>query len=110
MTLRILLAALVIAVSVPASAQAPKALPNGLEASNGTATLRVTALSDSILRVRVARGGAFPEDASWAVPHDARMKSVPVHATPDGFATGALAVHLDPATLGINITDLQGKT
>ena len=110
MTLRSLFAAVAITMSVPASAQALKALPNGAEVSSGVATLRVTALTDGILRVRIARAGAFPEDASWAVPRDVRMKSVPVRATADGFATGAMAVHLDPATLGLNVTDLAGKT
>ena len=39
-------------------------LPSGVEAHNGTATIRVTALTDSILRVRIGRGPALPEDAS----------------------------------------------
>src|SRR4029079_3791204 len=56
-----------------------------------------------------ARGGAFAEDASWAVPRDVRMKSVDVRATADGFATGAMAVHIDPATLGLTVTDPGGK-
>jgi alpha-glucosidase len=111
MKLRTLLAAAAIALSaVPASAQGLKALSAGVEASNGAATMRVTALTDSIVRVRIAPGGAFPEDASWAVPHDVRMKSVPVRATTDGFGTAALAVHLNPVTLGLTVTDLQGKT
>ena len=110
MTLRSLLAVLLIAVSLPASAQAVRAIPNGVEASNGAVTLRATAMTDSIVRVRIARGGAVPENASWAVPRDVRLKSVPVHATPDGFTTEALAVHLNSATLALNVTDLQGKT
>src|SRR5258708_34575630 len=108
MKLRALLAAAAIAaLTVPASVQAAqpagaaalKPLTNGVEVTNGVATLRVTALTDGILRVRIARG-AFPEDASWAVPRDVRMKSVPVRTTGDGFATGALAVHIHAATLG----------
>jgi len=105
MNLRSLFAAVAIVVSVPASAQALKALPNGVEVGNATATLRVTALTDGIVRVRIARGGAFAEDASWAVPRDVRMKSVAVRATADGFATGAMAVHIDPATLGLTVID-----
>src|SRR5260221_114241 len=93
----------------PAGAAALKPLTNGVEITNGVATLRVTALTDGILRVRIARGAAFSEDASWAVPRDVRMKSVPVRATGDGFTTGALAVHIDAATLGLTVTDLQGK-
>src|SRR4029078_11632327 len=109
MNLRSLFAAVAIAISVPASAQALKALPNGADVGNATATLRVTALTDGIVRVRIARGGAFAEDASWAVPRDVRMKSVAVRATADGFATGAMAVHIDPATLGLTVTDPAGK-
>ena len=109
MRLRFLLAAFSLAAA-PVAAQRSQPLADGIEAANGTATLRVTALTDNILRVRIARGGAFPEDASWAVPHEARTKSVPVHATANGFTTGALAVRLDPATLGLTVSDLQGKT
>ena len=109
----ILAAAALAALTVPASVQAAqpagagalKSLTNGVEVGNGVATLRVTALTDGILRVRIARGGTFPEDASWAVPHDVRMKSVPVRATGDGFTTGAVAVHIDPATLALTVTD-----
>lgn len=112
MRLRALFAAASVALAVlPTSAQAAiTPLANGVEASNSLATLRATAIADGIVRVRIARGGAFTEDASWAVARAVRMKSVAVRATGDGFATGALAVHLDPATLAVTVTDLQGKT
>jgi alpha-glucosidase len=120
MSLRRLFAAFVLTTSMiaaptavvaqAATASAVKALPNGVEASNSATSIRVTALTDSILRVRIAPGGHFPEDASWAVPHDVRGKSVPVRIAADGFTTGAVAVHLEPATLGVRVTDLQGKT
>jgi alpha-glucosidase len=114
----ILAAAAIAALTVPASVQAAqpagtaalKPLTNGVEVGNGVATLRVTALTDGVLRVRIARGVTFPEDASWAVPRDVRMKSVPVRATGDGFTTGALAVHIDAATLGLTVTDPAGRT
>jgi alpha-glucosidase len=114
----ILAAAAIAALTVPASVQAAqpagagalKSLTNGVEVANGVATLRVTALTDGILRVRIARDGTFPEDASWAVPRDVRMKSVPVRATGDGLTTGALAVHIDAATLGLTVTDPAGRT
>ncbi|MFL6764122.1 MAG: TIM-barrel domain-containing protein [Sphingomicrobium sp.] len=100
----------VAAAAQPVPAAAVRALASGIEASNGEATIRVTALTNSILRVRIARGGQFPEDSSWAVPAKVRRMAVPVRATSDGFATGAIAVHLDPATLGLRVTDLQGKS
>ena len=114
MSLCRLFAAFVFALSIvaapAATASAVKALPNGIEASNSAATIRITALTDNILRVRIAPGGQFPEDASWAVPREVRGKSVRVRATSDGFATSAIAIHLDPANLGLSVTDLQGKT
>ena len=121
MSLRRMLAAFAFATAVlsapviaqpvqAAAASGIRALPNGVEASNGEATIRVTALTDSVVRVRVARGGKFPEDASWAVAAQIRRQSVPTHATADGFATNAMTVHLDPPTLGLRVTDAQGKT
>ena len=110
MKLRTLLAATAIAaLSCPVSAAGLKALANGAEAGNAEVTVRATALTDGIVRVRIAHGAAFPEDASWAVPREVRTKSVPIHATPDGFTTGALAVHINPTMLAVSMTDLHGK-
>jgi alpha-glucosidase len=80
-----------------------------MEVSNAAFSVRVTALTDSVLRVRVARSGKFGEDSSWAVPADVRHQGVPVRPTPDGFQTKALAVHLDRRTLQLTVTDLQGR-
>jgi alpha-glucosidase len=93
----------------PAAAATMAALPSGLNVHNGGLALQVTALTDSILRVRIAQRGALPEDASWAVPAAMRAASVSVRRTSDGFATGALAVHIDPATLRFTVTDSSGK-
>ena len=54
--------------------------PNGLTAVADGVSLQVNALRDDILRVRMWRGDAVPEDASWAVLADARTSSVPVTA------------------------------
>src|SRR5437763_1856462 len=111
MSLRRLFAAFVLAVAPAlAAAQTARPLSSGLAASNSDATIRVTALTDTILRVRIAPTGKFPEDASWAVSREVRRKSVPVHARRDGFTTNAVAIHVDPATLALRLTDLQGKT
>jgi alpha-glucosidase len=66
-----------ILLAAPAS---PPTVPLNDDAGgrNGSATIRVIALTDSILRVRVARGGRFPEDARWAVPAQVRTQSVRV--------------------------------
>lgn len=97
----------------PVIAQAPadavKPLPNGIEASSGGATIRVQALTDSILRVRITPARDFPEDASWAVAAAVRHQGAPVRRTADGFTTASMAVHLTPGTLSLRITDLQGR-
>src|SRR5262249_22596348 len=55
--------------SLPAVAAARK-LPNGIELGAGKAKIIVTAISDSVVRVRVSQNGFFPKDTSWAVlPH-----------------------------------------
>jgi len=98
-------------LSAPAVAQAPPtALPNGVEAANATARIQVTALTDSILRVRIGKGGTYAEDSSWAVPAGVRRQKVSVSAAADGFSTKSVAVHLNPATLQLTVTDLQGRT
>ena len=109
MTVRCLIAAFLLGTSSLAAAETVP-LPNGVEAANDAARIRVTALTDSILRVRIGKGGAFGEDASWAVSADVRRHSVPVTITPDGFETKSIAVHVDPTNLRLNVTDLQGRT
>jgi alpha-glucosidase len=97
-------------LAAPASAQPATPLRDGLEARSGAAAIRVTALTDSVLRVRMGRDAGFPEDASWAVPAEVRGQSVTVRPTVDGFATKSLSVHLDPRTLRLTISDPAGKT
>ncbi|MBB5717010.1 hypothetical protein, partial [Sphingomonas aerophila] len=56
-------------VIAPAAAQATGiiARAGGMETRQGDNVVRVTALTDDILRVTIARGTQMPEDASWAV-------------------------------------------
>ncbi len=99
-----LFAGILAALASPSLAQT-----SGIEISNGATSVRINALTDSILRVRVGHESHFPEDASWAVPAELRHKSVLVRAASDGFQTGRLAVHLDKRTLQLTVTDLQGR-
>jgi alpha-glucosidase len=85
------------------------ARPDGIEIADGSETLCVTALTDEILRVRIARGGRFPEDASWAVPANVRSHHIIVHPIRDGFSTAALIVHVEPNSLRLTVTDNQGR-
>jgi alpha-glucosidase len=93
----------------PASAPV-HAFSNGIEASNGSGTrIRVEALTDSILRVRVTRARNWSEDASWSVPSSLRHQHVTAEPTRDGFRTAALFVHMIPSSLSLTVTDLQGR-
>ncbi|MGH9546594.1 MAG: glycoside hydrolase family 31 protein [Terriglobales bacterium] len=86
---------------------------DGIDIQAGPASLRITALRDDILRVRIAPGGAFPEDASWAVLPEPRGKSVEVQPTQDsasiGFRTAALEVRVERAPLRLVVRDLAGN-
>ena len=81
---------------------------NGITATGGGTTLQVNALRDDILRVRMWRGDAMPEDASWAVLPRSRTSSVTVTSEPHGFATRELRVLIDEH-LGLTVSDLSGK-
>ncbi|WP_158792979.1 TIM-barrel domain-containing protein [Granulicella sp. L60] len=89
------------------------ALPNGVVVRDGDASEEITALRDDVLRVRVARGKAMPEDASWAVLAEARRSSVAV--TQDvtsehfGFRTKMLRVEIEKKTLRLTIRDIAGN-
>jgi alpha-glucosidase len=110
--LRLAAAGLAIATAAPLAAQVPAASvaaqSDGVEAHRGAVAMRVTALTDSILRVRIARDGQWPEDASWAVAHDRRAQSVRVVSAEDGFATARLRVHVTP-DLRLVVTDSAGR-
>ena len=44
-----------------------KVLPDGVELAAGQASVRVTAVSEAVIRVHLAPEGKFPPDRSWAV-------------------------------------------
>src|SRR5436190_1406113 len=89
-----------------------KPLPDGLEVQAGPAIMRITALRDDIIRVRIAPE-ALPEDASWAVLPESRSKSVNVHPIDEsscvGFRTAALEVRVEKSPARIVIRDLAGN-
>jgi len=105
----LLFAACLTALASPAPAQ--NSSTNGTLVSNDAASVSVTPLTDSVLRVRVMKAGSqTPEDASWAVSSAVRGKSVKVRLVPSGFQTGSLSVGIDPATLRLTVADLEGRT
>src|SRR3954453_22651035 len=86
---------------------------DGITVHAGAATLRITALRGDILRVRIAAGSEFPEDASWAVLWEARTKSIEVKAFNDanavGFRTASLDVRVERDPLRLVVRDLSGN-
>ena len=82
---------------------------SGLEARQGETVLQVTALTDSILRVRISPTGAFPGDASWAVSKAVRDRQAHVTPQANGFATDRLQVRVDPETLRLEVRDKGGR-
>lgn len=105
----IFLAACFAALAYPAPAQ--NSPTNGAVVSNDAASVSVTALTDSILRVRVVKAGSqTAEDGSWAVSSAVRGKGESVQRVPGGFQTGSLSVRIDPANLRLTVTDRQGRT
>jgi alpha-glucosidase len=88
-------------------------LHDGIQIQAGTAQLRITALRDDILRVRIAPGDRLPEDASWAVLARPRSRSVDVRPTEDGasvgFRTASLDVRVERNPLRLVVRDLSGN-
>ena len=97
------------AATQPARAEVQARADNGVEVSNGTARIRVEALTDSILRVRIARG-QFPEDSSWAVAQEMRRRAVKVQRLANGFSTKQLNVGVDPKSLALTVATSDGRT
>ncbi|MEO6224935.1 MAG: TIM-barrel domain-containing protein, partial [Sphingomicrobium sp.] len=97
------------------SAQAQGANPvakyvaGGIQVQNGRNTIRVEALTDQIVRVRIASGTGLAEDVSWAVAPATRAHRAPIQATSGGFRTAGLDVRIDPHSLALSIADLQGR-
>src|SRR3984893_8118952 len=83
-------------------------MPAGMTMTSNGVTLEVTALRDDVLRVRMWKGNAAPEDASWAILPAARSSRVAVVAEPHGFATGKLRVTADDQ-LQLTVADLAGN-
>jgi alpha-glucosidase len=88
-------------------------LPDGIAVQSGSAILRITALRDDIVRVRIAAGGTLPEDASWAVLAGPRAKSVTVQPVAEaasvGFRTASLEVRIERSPLRVVVRDLAGN-
>jgi alpha-glucosidase len=103
---------LLCAAAVQATAADIVVRSDGAEVRSGSWFMRVTVLTDDILRVRAAAAGDLPEDASWAVPGEVRGRSVHVTAKQDAdgidFRTATLAVRIERSPLRLIVSDLAG--
>ena len=102
---------------LPAYAAPPlatiSARDDGVDAQQGALRLSVTAIADDLLRVRIAPGGEFAEDASWVVTDALRHHAVAVQSWTEagaaGFRTAALSVRVERDSLRLTISDLAGR-
>lgn len=98
-----------VAIEAVSSAES---LNDGVQLKAGPGMVRITALRDDLIRVRISAEGNLPEDASWAVLPEARTSSVRVQAIDDstavGFRTAQLEVRVDRNPQRIVIRDLDG--
>ncbi len=87
-------------------------LPNGVELLAGAVRVRVVAVGDGIIRVRLAPDGSFTKDHSWAVlPEALQEATVTVHDSPQAveFATARVKVRIEKSPLRIIFLDTEGK-
>lgn len=94
--------------AILAEAQHLEPTPAGVVATSHGVTLQVNALREDVLRVRMWKGSAAPEDASWAVLPAARTSSVSVKAEAHGFSTSKLRIGIDE-NLRLVVADLAGN-
>src|SRR6202158_4930167 len=88
-----------------------EALPNGVELQAGNTAGRITAISNSVIRVRLAPQGNFPADFSFAVlPSTATAPRITLEQSPQSvaFATSEVKVRIMKSPLRIAMLDLAG--
>jgi alpha-glucosidase len=91
-------------------------LKDGVELLAGKSRIRITQVHDGVLRVRVARDGAFPKDFSWALtdaPLDFKEVLSPVQIddakSEIKMAGGRVTVLIKKSPLLITFTDAAGN-
>jgi alpha-glucosidase len=88
-------------------------LLNGIEVHAGVAGMRVEALRDDVLRIRITPDGRWQEDASWAVVQGRAKAAVRVTPFSDaqavGFDTAVLKVRIERASTRLVVQDLAGN-
>ena len=87
--------------------QTVEAFVNGVRAHGGEQAMEVTAIRADVLRVRMWKTGAEPENVSWAVLPDALHNTASVSSTTNGFTTDKLQVVIG-ANLSLTVSDRDG--
>lgn len=86
---------------------------NGVLLHAGSVTEEITALRDDVVRVRLSRTNALPEDASWAVLPAARTASLAVQpadtADSAGFHTAKMQVSVRRSDFTLTVRDAAGN-
>jgi alpha-glucosidase len=89
-----------------------KELSDGVELLSGKGLVRVTAINDSVVRVRVARDGKFPADHSWAVlPKSSPSPAVKVSDSRQAveFSVTAGKIRVEKNPLRVTFLDATGR-
>ncbi len=87
-------------------------LHNGVELQAGSARIRVVAVNESVVRVRLAPDGMFPPDHSWAVlPSSESEMRVEINDSPQmvEFSTQRLRVRIQRSPFQVSFLDLKGN-
>ena len=86
-------------------------LKEGVELTAGPAKVRITAVGDGVVRVRVAPQGVFAKDFSWAVIESPEAPGLKVADSKNELrmTVGDITVAVNKAPLLVSFTDSTGK-
>jgi alpha-glucosidase len=84
--------------------------PDGVELTSGSAKVRITAVRDGVIRVRVVPRGEFPKDASWAVIEKPEPQTISIEESQDNIRirAGSVSVIVSKSPLLIRFADAKG--
>ncbi|HEX8871614.1 MAG TPA: DUF4968 domain-containing protein, partial [Candidatus Acidoferrum sp.] len=85
---------------------------DGVELIAGKARVSITFFREGIVRVRVAPGGTFAKDRSWAVIEAPEPPAVTVRDSKEEVrvAGGGVLVHINKSPLLIRFSDAKGNS
>ena len=90
-----------------------RSIPDGVELYAGRVAVRISALSDSVVRVRYAKNAIFPDKVSFAVLADTGFVPPRVQVTNGAqtvqLATGKFSVRIEKSPLRVIFEETSGK-